>query len=174
MTKINPIYSFEFNRVLNPKLTEIEQIQNFASIISDKDRFESILPILNKKKEIIEKFSGFTLNENYDVYIVRCEIFNSFSLPITVDYSIDHYEILIFTLKEILKQSIQIRFPNELIREQYINAFIEFTFKNDEKMLNSLSTIHKASKNIEQQYEKISIDFESKTLKEYIEELYNN
>ena len=36
--KLVPILSYDYNKILNPKLNEKSHLSNFASLISDKDR----------------------------------------------------------------------------------------------------------------------------------------
>ena len=124
--KLNPKYSYEYNQVLNPTFNEAELIKNFASLLSDKDRFLALLPELEKKTQFMEEHLGFTLKSNIDFYVTRAEVFKSFSEPITIEYSILPEEMILYLLKEILKVSITTRFPDELIREQFINGYIDF------------------------------------------------
>jgi hypothetical protein len=175
--KLIPKYSYEFNVILNESLNETEQIQNFASLISDKDRFLQYLPLIEKNKELIEERLGSKIPEEIEFYVIRGEKFKSFSLPITIEYSILPEEMILFLLKEIIKTSIEVRFTDEETREQYINSFVEHIAINAE--LNNLDIIkfgknlHDESKRLYPKYEFKDIDFNSKTLNQYIEESHN-
>lgn len=175
--KLIPNYSYEFNCVLNEGFNQDEQIKNFASLIIDKDRFLAILPLIEKNKDLIEQKSGFKLKENYEFYIVRGEKFKSFSLPITIEYSILPEEMLLFLLKEVLKVSCDLRFPDEVLREQYLNSFIDYICVNADfghiDLIKFTKNLHDESKKMYSNYQFLDVDYEKKTLKEHIEELYN-
>jgi len=175
--KLNPNYSYEFNCILNENYNENDQIKNFASLITDKDRFLAILPFLEKNVELIQKTLGFNLNNLYNFYIVRSEKFKSFSLPISIEYSIFPEEMLLFLLKEILKVSINLRFPDEMIRDQYINSFIEYIIENGDfgnlDLIKYIKNLNEESKNLFENYESKKLDFKQKTLKQHLENLYN-
>lgn len=175
--KLLPNYSYEFNCILNENYTENDQIKNFASLITDKDRFLALLPQLEQNTKLIEETLGFKLKETYNFYIVRAEKFKSFSLPITIEYSILPEEMILFLLKEILKISIDLRFPDEMIREQYINSFIDFISINGQfqniNLIKFTKNLHDESKKLFPSYDLNSLDFNSKTLKEHLEELFN-
>jgi hypothetical protein len=174
--KLNPIYSYEFNYILNDSLTEKEQIQNFASLISDKDRFLSLLGNLEKNSKFIEEKLGFKLEKNIDFYVVRSLKFKSFSPPITIEYSILPEEMIVFLLKEIIKFSINIRFIDEKSKEEHINSLIDFILVNgDFKNSNFIKyskNIHDDSIKKISDYKLLELDFNKKTLKEYIEDSY--
>lgn len=175
--KLIPKYSYEYNLVLNETYNEMEQIKNFASMLSDKDRFLPNLKLIEDNSELIEKKLGFKLKDEIDFYVVRCEKFKSFSEPITIEYSILPEEMLLFLLKEIVKTSVQIRFTTQEVREQYVNSFVEhIAIIGDFKNMNLVkfgSNLHEESKKNYPKYEFIDIDFSTKTLKEYVEELFN-
>lgn len=174
--KVIAKYSYEFNQILNPQLNETQQIQNFASLISDKDRFLSLLKLIENNTQLIEERSGFDLKEEIEFYIVRAEKFKSFSEPITIEYSILPEEMLIFLLKEIIKTNVEVRFFDEETREQYLNSFVEYIAINGE--FNNLDLVkfgknlHDESKRLYPNYEFKDIDFNQKTLREYIEDMY--
>lgn len=174
--KLTPRYSYEFNCILNPQFEEIDQIKNFASTISDKDRFLVLLPLLEKNFKLIEENLGFKLKENYDFYIVRAEKFKSFSEPIVIEYSLLPEEMLLFLLKEILKVSIEIRFTDEKTRESYINSFIDFVCINGEfdnlDLVKFGKNLHNESKRLHPDYEFCDIDYSNKNMKELLEDLY--
>lgn len=176
--KLNPKYSYEFNCVLNPQLNDKEQIQNFASLISDKDRFLSLIPLLEKNSKIIEDSLGYKIKSEIDFYIVRAEKFKSFSEPITIEYSILPEEMLLYLLKEIIKTSITDRFLDEMQREQFVNSFCEhIAINGDFKDLDLIKfgkNLHEHSKLFLKEYEFKDIDFSKKTMKKRIEELYGN
>lgn len=173
--KLNPNYSYEYNKILNPKLNEDEQIKNFASLLSDKERFLDPLIELEKNlKTIFEEF-GFPL-VNKEFYIVRAELFKSFSLPITVEYSLIPEEMHLFLLKELLKSNLTQRFPDDLTQEQYLNAFVKHIVESYD--FGSLN-LKKVYLNIEAQaqekfenYSPLSLDFKEKSFNDYLEELY--
>lgn len=175
--KLIPNYSYEFNCILNDEFDEDEQIKNFASLITDKDRFLSILPIISKNKELIEKSSGFRLKESYDFFVVRAEKFKSFSLPITIEYSILPEEMILYLFKEVLKTTADLRFPDEILREEYLNSFVDYICVNGDfgnlDIIKYSKNLHDESKNLYPKYEFKNIDFNEKTLKEHIEDLYN-
>ncbi len=176
--KLNPKYSYEFNCVLNSNYDESEQIKNFTSLITDKDRFLILLPLLNHNRELIEKGLGYTLPENLDFFIVRGELFKSFSEPITVEYSILPEEMFLFLFKEILKVTITDRFLSEELREQYINSFIDYVCVNGEFGKNDFvkftKNLHDESKRLFPNYEFKEYDFSNKTMLDYISEMYEN
>lgn len=175
--KLDPVFSYEFNCILNEGFNETEQLQNFASIISDKDRFLQLLPIIEKNKEFIEERLGFKLPDVVEFYIVRAEKFKSFSMPITIEYSILPEEMLLFLLKEVLKVSILTRFPDEQTREHYINAFIDyFVINGDTSTLDLVKygkNLHDESLRLYPDYKYEDIDFNEKTMAQYLEDMYN-
>lgn len=177
--KINPQYSYEYNKILNSQYTEeTDQIKNFASLISDKDRFLILLPLIKHNKELIEKTLDYKLNENYDFYVVRAEKFKSFSLPITIEYSICPEEMFLYLLKEILSQTITDRFPDEETREQTINSLIDYILINGEfgknEFIKFSKNLHEQSKKENEKYEFKDIDFSKETVKQHIEKIYEN
>lgn len=175
---LNPNYSYEFNVILNETYNEEDQVKNYVSLLSDKDRFLILLPLLEKNINLIEDRLGFKLIENIEFYVVRAEKFKSFSMPITIEYSILPEEMILFLLKEILKISITIRFPDEIIREQYINSFIDYICVNGDfgkvDIIKFGKNLHDESKRLFPIYEFKEINFSSKTMNEYLEEMYNN
>ena len=176
--KLSPKYSYEYNCVLNDTFKEQEQIKNFASLISDKDRFLIMLSDIETNKSMLEEKLGFNLPDEIIFYIVRAEKFKSFSEPITIEYSILPEEMFLYLIKEILKISVTSRFPDELLREKYINAFIDYilingNFKN-KNLIKYMKNLHEESLRVHFDYELITLNFDKKTLKEYVEDLYNN
>ena len=175
-----PIYSYEFNKVLNEKFSDKENIQNYTSILTDKDRFENMINLILKNKNLIEKKLGFKLLKKVEFYIVRCEKFKSFSKPITIEYSILPEEMILYLLKEVLKNSIEIRFLDEVFREEVLNSFITYIIINGDfekyDFVKYLKSLHDYSK---QNYNDYSFensqkyDFDKKTLKKYLEMSYD-
>jgi len=177
--KINPQYSYEYNKILNEQYKEEnDQIKNFASLISDKDRFLIFLPLIAHNQELIEKTLNYKLPENIDFYIVRAEKFKSFSLPITIEYSICPEEMFLYLIKEILKISITDRFPDEESRELAINSFIDYITINGEfgktDFIKFGKDLHEQSQKQYPNYKFEDIDFKNKTMKQHLEELYKN
>ena len=176
--KLEAKYSYEFNCVLNDRLNEKDQISNFASLLSDKDRFLSFVPLLTQNREFLKKKLGFPLLEYVEFFIVRCEKFKSFSEPVTIEYSILCEEMLLFLLKEIIKVSCPLRFPDEQMREEFINAFIDFCAINGDwskvSLIKFTKNLHEESSRNYPSYSLKQIDFSNKTLKEYLEEEYKN
>lgn len=176
--KLNPNYSYEFNVILNENFKEHQQVQNYVSLLSDKDRFLMLIPYLEKNSEFISKKLGFELSEDIDFYVVRGEKFKSFSMPITIEYSILPEEMILFLLKEILKTSITIRFPDEIVREQYINSFIDYICVNGDfgkvDLVKFGKNLHDESKRLFPIYEFKDLDFSTKTMKEHLDEMYND
>lgn len=174
--KLTPKYSYEFNYILNPKFTEDEQIKNFASLISDKDRFLSILSNIANNEVLIEKKLGFKLPEKVEFYIVRGELFKSFSEPVTIEYSILPEEMLAFLLKEIIKITIDIRFPDDITREKYVNSFLDYIFINGNwdtvDLVKFGKNLHDESLRLYEEYKMEDINFSKKTMKKYLEEMY--
>ncbi len=174
---LNPIYSFEFNQILNDSLNEKEQIQNFASLLSDKDRFLCLLPLIENNIKFIEEKLAFKIEDKIDFYVVRAEKFKSFSRPITIEYSLLPEEMILFLLKEIIKTSVQLRFLDENQCEEYVNSFIDYILINadfNKKNLIKFSrNLHDLSSQKNPNYKLKNLDFDTKTLKEYIEESYN-
>lgn len=176
--KLNPKYSYEFNCVLNEGFDEMEQIKNFASTLSDKDRFLILLPLIEKNSKLMEEKLGFELPEIIDFYVVRAEKFKSFSEPIVVEYSLLPQEMILFLLKEVLKTVVTIRFPDEVVRDQYINSFIDYLAINgdwgQEEMVKYTKNIHEESQKLYPEYELISVDFENKIMKDYATSLFED
>jgi len=176
--KLNPNYSYEFNVILNENFKEHEQVQNYVSLLSDKDRFLILLPYLEKNGTFISEKLGFSILDFIDFYVVRAEKFKSFSMPITIEYSILPEEMILFLLKEILKISITIRFPDEIVREQYINSFIDYICINGDfgkvDLVKFGKNLHDESKRLFPSYEFKEFDFNSKTMKEYLDQMYND
>lgn len=174
--KLNPKYSYEYNCILNESYTEDEQIKNFASTISDKDRFLVLLPLLEKNSKLIEEGLGVKLKEENDFYVTRAEKFKSFSEPITIEYSICPEEMLLYLLKEILRTANLHRFPDEESREEHLNAFIDYVVINGDfnniDLIKFTKNLHEESKLKNAKYEYKEIDFKEKTMNQYIEELY--
>lgn len=174
--KLVPKYSYEFNIVLNKGLNDDEQLRNFASLISDKDRFLAYLPMLEKNAGLIEDRLGYKLPQERDFYIVRSELMKSFSEPITVEYSILPEEMIVFLLKEIVKTTIEDRFLDEISQEQYINSFTEYIFINGDfgktDFVKFGKNLHDESLRLYERYEFIDIDFSKKTMKEHLEKIY--
>ena len=176
--RLEPKYSYEFNCVLNDAFSEDEQIKNFASIISDKDRFLVLLPYFEKHKDFIEERLGFGLPQVLEFYVVRCEKFKSFGEPVTIDYNINPQEMFLFLFKEILKVTINIRFPDEITREKYINSFIGYVCINcdfdSQKFEEFEDVTHNESRRLYLDYESSEINFNTKTMREHLEDMYKN
>lgn len=175
--KLNPKYSYEYNQILNPTFNEMEQIKNFASLLSDKDRFLPLLPELETHKSYLEETLGYVLPETLDIFIVRAEQFKSFSEPITVEYSILPEEMILYTLKELLKITITTRFPDEKVREEFINAYIDFfvvenPFSLD--LVKQTKSLHEESQKNYPSYEFREMTFsKDATLKQQLEKYYD-
>lgn len=159
-----PKYSYEYNCILNSDFNENEQIKNYASLLTDKDRFFLLLNDINNEEtsSLLEKYSGITFPQEIYFYVVRAEKFDSFSEPITIEYQINPERMIINLVKETIKTFIDIRFPDEEIRDEYINKFLKFIFSKF-KNKNYLKFLE----NIEN-----DIDFEKNNLKEIIYTLY--
>lgn len=173
--ELKPIYSYEFNCILNLQLNQNEQIKNFASLITDKDRFLCLLPLIKNNFKLIEKKLGYKLLDLYEFYIVRSEKFESFSTPITIEYNLNPYQMLLFLLKEIIKISIKDRFDDYKKQEEYINSFIKHIVEklNDNNLKKSINCLENASLKKFKDYKQKDLDFENKTLKEHIFEIFN-
>lgn len=175
--KIIPKYSYEYNTVLNEGFNENELIQNFASLLSDKERFLALLPMISKNEKLIQEGLGFDLLDAIPFYVVRAEKFKSFSEPITIEYSILPEEMLVFLLKEIVNVSIKLRFQDELQKEQHINSFVDYVCVNgdwgDRDLVKFGRNIHDDSQKKIKEYKLIDIDFSEKNMKDRIEELYD-
>lgn len=173
---LNPKYSYEFNCVLNEGLSDKEQITNFASLISDKDRFLVLVPLIERNRELIEKGLGFEFPEKMDFFVVRAEKFKSFSEPVTIEYSISPHEMFLFLLKEICKQVANVRFPDEVLREQYVNAFVEFVLGQGDfgasDFTKFFDVLHEESRRVYPNYERIVVDFSEKSMLECVESMY--
>lgn len=178
--KLIPNYSYEFNKILNEQYTdENDQIKNFASLISDKDRFLALLPELENNFELIEEKLEYQIPKQIEFYIVRAEKFKSFSMPITIEYSICPEEMILYLFKEILKQTITERFPDEETREQTINSFIDYilingTWSNSTQIIKFAKNLHEHSQKQYPNYQFKEIDFKDQTVKQHIESLYEN
>lgn len=174
--KLVPRYSYEFNCVLNSDFNEVEQIKNFASLISDKDRFLPLLQVVENNSKLIEERLGYDLPLELEFYVVRAEKFKSFSLPITIEYSLLPEEMILFLLKEIIKACVTDRFLDETIREQYINSFVEYICINGEfngvDLVKFGKNLHDESKRLYDNYEFKDIDFSTKIMKEYILDMF--
>lgn len=177
--KLIPNYSYEFNCILNENYSEEDNIKNFASLLSDKDRFLILLSELENNKSFIEEKLGFKLKEEYNFFVVRAEKFKSFSEPITIEYSLLPEEMLLFLFKEILKVSITVRFPDEIVREEIINFFIDYILINgnwSKDFIKFSKNLHDYSqeKYASYQYDIEKYDFENMTLKSLLDKLYEN
>lgn len=175
--KLIPKYPYEFNCILNESYNEDEQIKNFASLLSDKDRFFALLPLLEKNLELVEERLGFKLKKEIEFYVVRAEKFKSFSEPITIEYSLLPEEMILFLLKEIVKSSITTRFPDEVVREVYVNSFVEHVIINGDwgklDLIKYCKNLHDESKRLYPEYELKTVDFSSKKMDVYAEELFH-
>jgi hypothetical protein len=129
--KLHPLYSYEFNAVLNPSFSEQEQIQNFASLLSDKDRFLSLLPGLEVVLEKIEPLLGYELPKEKEFYIVRAEQFSSFSLPITIEYQLIPEKMMFYLLKEIIVSTFPLRFSDNEKRDFFVFGFIFYLIEKE-------------------------------------------
>ena len=176
MVKLIPKYSYEYNVILNSDFDENENIKNFASLISDKDRFLPLVKLIENNSDLIEDRLGMKLKEEIEFYIVRCEKFKSFSDPITIEYSVYPEEIIIFLLKEIIKISIDMRFPDDVSRENSVNNLARYIIKNGSFEGNNfeeyLKNLYDESKRLFLEYEFLEIDFSKLTMKDHIEKLY--
>jgi hypothetical protein len=178
--KINLIYSYEFNLILNKEFTNQENLKNYTSLISDRERIDRLLKFFSKNEKLIKDKLGYETLETYNCYIVRCEKFKSFSLPITIEYSILPEEMFLFMLKEIIKTTITDRFLDETQREEFINAFVTYIIINgnfdDKDFIKFLKNLHEESKNLYENYsfeKSENIKFENETMKEKISTFYN-
>lgn len=174
--KVKPQYSYEFNCILNKEFNEMEQIKNFASLLSDKDRFLALLPEIENNTKQLESILGFNLPEEVEVYIVRAELFKSFSLPITIEYSLCPEEMIVFLLKELIKSNLNIRFPDEQIREQYVNSAVDAIAINGDWSVDLVKfgkNLHDESQRLYPEYELKDINFSKKPLTQHIEELFD-
>ena len=177
--KITPQYSYDYNKILNEQYTdEMDQVKNFSSLISDKDRFLVFIPLIEHNKEFIEKILDYKLIENVEFYVVRAEKFNSFSLPITIEYSISPEEMFLYLLKEILKVSITDRFPCDETRENAINTVIEHIIENgifgNNNFKDFTETLHENSLKQFPKYKKEEIDYKEQTMKKHLIHLHDN
>ncbi len=174
--KLIPNYSYEFNCILNETFSEEDQIKNFASLLTDKDRFLSLLPKLELNSSLIERILGYKLKEEIEFYIVRAEKFNSFSTPVTIEYSLIPEEMILYLLKEIIKVSIKDRFPSEFDQESHINSFIEYIINlNDWEgpdLKPFIEILHNNSSKKYKNYKITKIDFEKLPMNSIIEELF--
>ena len=127
--------------------------------------------------KLIEEKLGFKLKKEYEFYVVRAEKFKSFSEPITVEYSILPEEMFVFLLKEIIKTSVTERFPDDLVFEQYLNSFVDYVLVNgefgDKDLVKYGKFLHDYSLTKFDSYEFKDIDFNSKTMLNPVEEMYN-
>lgn len=175
--KLIPKYSYEYNCILNENFSEKDQIQNFASLLSDKERFLYLLTLISKNEKLIEEHAGFPLPKDVTFYIVRAEKFKSFSEPITIEYSLLPEEMLLFLLKEILKSSMNIRFPDEMVRDMFLNSFIDFLAINgdwgDKDLVKFTKNLHTQSERMHPDYRYRDIDFSERTLRDYVEAMYD-
>jgi len=174
--KLKPNYSLDYNEILNPTLSNKEQLTNFASLISDKDRFLSIIPFIEKNSKLICEKLGTQLPSEIEFYVVRAEKFKSFSSPITIEYSILPEEMLVYLLKEIIKKYAPTIFPDYVTRERYVNSLVDYIIINGEfRKLNLVKyskNLHDESKKKYDEYQLEDIDFSKTTLKKHIENLY--
>ncbi len=175
--KLDPQYSYEYNQILNPEFNEDELIKNFASLLSDKDRFFALLHLLGENSKFIEERLGYSLSDEVEFYVVRAEKFKSFSKPITIEYSICPEEMIMYLMKEILKISITDRFPNEVVREQFINSFLDYVAINgswrDIDLVKFGKDLHDYSKEVYSNYEFRDFDFSKMTLNEHLMKYYD-
>ena len=174
--KVEPQYSYEFNCILNKDFNEMEQIKNFASLLSDKDRFLALLPEIETNTNKIEEILGVELPESVECYVVRAEQFKSFSLPITIEYSLCPEEMIVFLLKEIIKSNLNLRFPDEETREKYVNSAVDNIAINGEWSVDLVKfgkNLHDESRRIYSNYEFEDIDFSKKSLQQHVQDLFD-
>ena len=176
--EIKPNYSYEFNCILNPEYNDDEQIKNFASLISDKDRFLPLVKLIEHNSKLIEKCLGYELKPLYDFFVVRCEKFKSFSLPITIEYSILPEEMIVYLLKEIIKISIEDRFVDTMSQEKYVNCFVDYLLINGDwkgaELIKFSKNLHEDALKKHPKYEFEELDFSKKTMRDYVYSFYEN
>lgn len=176
--KLIPHYSYEYNQVLNSSFDENDNIKNFASLLSDKDRFLPLLSLIEEKTSDIEKCMGFEFPSEVEFYVVRAEMFKSFSKPVTIEYSLLVEEMLVYLFKEIVKISVKTRFPDAQTQESYINSFVDYCLINigfgDLDLVKFGRNLHEYSQKLYKDYTFEDRDFSEKSLKVQIEELYEN
>jgi len=176
--KLKPNYSYEFNCILNSELSENEQIKNFASLLSDKDRFLPLVNFIENNSKLIEDKLGYKLKSEIEFFVVRAEKFKSFSSPITIEYSILPEDMLVHLLKELIKISIEDRFPDTKSQEEYVNSFIDYLLINGDfgnlNLVKFGKNLHDESKEKLKNYEFKDIDFDKKTMCDYLYSFYEN
>ena len=169
-------YSYEFNLILNKQLTEKQQLENYSSLILDKDRFLMLTSFLSKNCAFIEKTCGFKFPKVIEFYVVRAEQFKSFSKPITIEYSICPEEMLLYLISEIIKVYCPIRFSCEQSRSELINTYIDFLTINGNwgkyKLVKFSKNLHEEAIKIFPTYSLKEVDFFKTNLKEKIEKEY--
>lgn len=161
-----PKYSLEFNKILNPKFQEMQQIKNFSSLISDKDRFFILAQKFQKILPNCEKYFGFKFFDKYEFYVVRSELFKSFSEPITIEYNFKPEEMILFLFKEIIKVTINQRFMDEIQRDEFINSFVRFCLNKFLPTENfEFDILDKESLRMYKDYKKRELNFSKKDFK---------
>jgi hypothetical protein len=184
LMKLEPKFSYEYNQILNKNIDEKKQISLFTTLLTDKDRFLSKLKLFEEEINKIENFLGFKIKSEDVFYIVNVEDENlfSFSEPITVNYHYLPNVMYASLIKEIIKVSINNRFPNEILRDLTIFEFIKFiifekkmfnflNIKKDELEILEKLNLNKYKENYRNLSKEISLDFEENSFKNEMDKL---
>lgn len=135
-------YPFELNEKLNQNFSSQENISNFTSLLSDKDRFDSLLTNICNEKIILDELLGIKGIEKLKVFIIRAEIFSSCPEPLIIEYNVIPEIMILHLFKEIIKNTLgehQIRCIDEIQQLTLIcSTLLAFARKVDLKLKTTL------------------------------------
>ena len=181
-------YPFELNEVLNSTFSSQENISNFTSLLSDKNRFEHLVSIVASNIEILEELIGFEINLKLDIYVIRAELFKSTPEPLLIEYDSVPELMILHLCKEIIKKVLsinQIRCIDEIEQLKSICATLcsfskEMDLKTKTSLFKHCNTIFMYEKKILEkkgfkcsiEYDDLEIISKQHTLSKYIEKSY--
>lgn len=148
------LYPYELNEALNPNFNEQEQISNYTSLLSDKDRFQNLITTISNSKSIFDELIGTESESEHTIYIIRAELFHSCPTPLIIEYKIDPEKMILFLIKEIIKSTLAkhgIRCIDEEQQEELLNATThaisqELDSSLNLKLQNHITFLHEVSK----------------------------
>ena len=184
------LYPFELNYELNSELSEQEQISNYTSLLSDRERYENLLLKISSQKKLFEELVGLEFKNSEQIFVIRAEKFISTPTPLIIEYQLHPEKMVLVTLKEMIKNTLakfQIRCIDEVQQEELLCACVlkiakELDTKLSTKLesfsdfLLSNSQVFLEKKNQEFSIEKVeSIEINSNnTLVQIIEDSYSS
>ncbi|MFP4401900.1 MAG: hypothetical protein ACLFPL_01595 [Candidatus Nanoarchaeia archaeon] len=186
--KFNYYYPYELNEALNSQFSNHEQVSNYTSLLTDRERFENLLNKVSTQKQFLDSLIGLELQREQDVYVIRAELFQCCPTPLIIEYDIHPEVMVLYVIKEMIKNTLavySIRCIDEVQQEELLNATLLRFFEIVDNNLNTsiskyLLLVHNHSaKQLEkkgfeynqQRTEENNID-ENNTLLQIIEQSY--